>query len=131
MMASCPSCVLVDPVPEDLIALVQQGVPAMALIRPSLIQIAVGHKAPDGRFEPDASGSRWYALDVADSDDIMFRQRDTGEIATSDGRAFALGQERINEAATYSFDCALNIFADPLDWLRAKCDGSHPSRPVG
>jgi hypothetical protein len=123
MMASRPSRVLVDPVPEDLTALVQQDVSAMALIRPSLIQIALGHKAPDGRFEPDASGSRWYAFDVADAADIVFWQRDTGEIATSDGRAFALGQERIGEAATYSFDCALNIFDDPLDWLRANRDG--------
>ena len=122
-MASRPSCVLIDPVPGDLTALVQQGVPAMTLIRPSLVRIALGHKAPDGRFEPDPSGGRWYTFDVVDADDIVFWQRDTGDIATWDGRAFALGQERIGEAATYSFDCALNIFASPLDWLRADRDG--------
>lgn len=29
----------------------------------------------------------------------------------------------IYNPGTYSFNCALNIFVDPLDWLRAKRDG--------
>ena len=39
------------------------------------------------------------------------------------GRAFALGEDAIGNPGTYSFDCNLNIWPDPLMWLRAKCDG--------
>ena len=123
MRASRPACVLFDPAPADLTALTGQGVPAIALIRPNLMRIATGHKASDGRFEPDPSGNRWCAFEVEDVDDIVFWQPDTDALATWDGRAFALGQEVIGEAATYCFDCSLNIFASPLDWLQAKRDG--------
>jgi hypothetical protein len=29
----------------------------------------------------------------------------------------------MDDASTYAFDCALNIFSSPLDWLRAERDG--------
>ncbi|WP_287205134.1 hypothetical protein [Mesorhizobium sp.] len=46
-----------------------------------------------------------------------------GKFATYANRAFALGQAVIDEAATYSFDCALNVFDNPISWLLAKRDG--------
>jgi hypothetical protein len=51
-------------------------------------------------------------------------RNDTQDLTpTPIGRAFALGQAVIDDPSTYSFDCNLNIFADPLEWLRAKRDG--------
>jgi len=73
--------------------------------------------------ESHPSGDRWYAFPVSAADDIVFWQKETGKIAIWTGRAFALGEEIIWDASTYSFDCALNIFSDPLDWLRARRDG--------
>ncbi|CAN7722191.1 hypothetical protein LJR007_003257 [Aminobacter sp. LjRoot7] len=46
-----------------------------------------------------------------------------GKFATYANRVFALGQAAIDEAVTYSFDCALNVFDNPISWLRAKRDG--------
>lgn len=122
MMASRPSCPLSCPSQADLDALARAGVSVMTLIRPEPMQIARGHKARDGLFEPYPS-DRWHAFPVSAADDIVFWQKKTGKIATWTGRTFALGEEIIGEASTYSFDCALNIFSDPLDWLRARRDG--------
>ena len=83
--------------------------------------------APDGRFDTTEDGPAWLAFDVFDGFmnqvDTAFCQPRTGELATWSGRTFALGQEVIDDPATYSFDCNLNIFADPREWLRAKRDG--------
>ncbi|MCG6116341.1 MAG: hypothetical protein MEQ84_14210 [Mesorhizobium sp.] len=121
MMASRPKCPLSCPSQADLDALARAGVSVMTLIKPEPMQIARGNKAHDGLFEPHPSGDRWYAFPAAD--DIVFWQKETGKIATWTGRAFALGEEIICEASTYSFGYALNIFSDPLDWLRARRDG--------
>lgn len=123
MIASRPNCPLSCPSQADLDALFRSGVSVMTLIRPEPMQIARGYKAHDGLFEPHPSGDRWYAFPVSAADDIVFWQMETGKNATWTGRAFALGEEIIGEASTYSFDCALNIFSDPLDWLRARRDG--------
>ena len=123
MMASRPSCPLSCPSQADLDALARAGVTVMALIRPEPMQIARGHMAHDALFESHPSGDRWYAFPVSAADDIVFWQKETGKIAIWTGRAFALGEEIIWDASTYSFDCALNIFSDPLDWLRARRDG--------
>ena len=95
----------------------------MSLAQPLAMKVALGHIAPDGRFEPDIRRDRWFVFDEAEADDMVFWQRQTGRLTTWSGRAFALGQAAIDEAATYSFDCSLNIFDDPLDWLRSRRDG--------
>ena len=122
MKSSRPKCPLSCPSQDELDALVLARVSVMTLIRPEPMQIARGYKAHDGLFEPYPS-DRWHAFPVSDVDDIVFWQKETGKIATWTGRAFALGEEIICEATTYSFGHALNIFSDPLDWLRARRDG--------
>jgi hypothetical protein len=47
----------------------------------------------------------------------------TGEIGCWYGRGFALGQDQINNPATYFDGNALRIHATPLDWLKADRDG--------
>lgn len=101
----------------------QSGVNAAALMRPSWVMVAKGSVAHDDRFEPDQDGERWFAFYEFDAEDILFWQSETGRLTTWAGRAFALGEDIIDQPATYCFDCALNIFADPLNWLRAKRDG--------
>lgn len=91
----------------------------MALARPKPVLVARGSRAHDGLFEPDDDSHRWLAFAVPDADDIVFWSRRRGEWATWTGRTFALGQQIIDEAATYSFGRALSIFASPLDWLKA------------
>ncbi|RFC68354.1 MULTISPECIES: hypothetical protein [Mesorhizobium] len=95
--------------------------------QPSAIQLGYGEVAPDGRFDFSEDGEAWLAFDIFDGFmepvDIGFWQPRTGELATSEGRTFALGQEIVDDPATYSFDCRLNIFADPLQWLQADRDG--------
>ena len=123
MMASRPSCPLACPSQADLDAFRRAGVDMMALATPSAMQVARGHAAHDGLFEPDPCGDQWFAFGEFGADDVVFWHRPTGRLASWSGRVFALGQEIIGEAATYSFDCALNVFADPIDWLRSGRDG--------
>jgi len=78
-------------------------------------RIVRGVRAPDGRFDPQPEGRGFIAFDQGD--DVVLWQPNTGELATWQGRAFALGENAIISAATYSFDNCLVIHADPLEWL--------------
>lgn len=66
-------------------------------------------------------GREWIAFH--DHADVIYWQPRTGELVSEWNRAFALGESNIHDAATYSFDCALNIFTDPLAWLVNHRDG--------
>lgn len=101
--------------------LTASGVPMKAIIQPDPVRIAHGRKAADGRFDPDPGGPDWFVF--AERDDVVFWRPRTGELATWFGRAFALGEQAIDQATTYSFGFSLNIFESPLDWLRAGRDG--------
>jgi hypothetical protein len=123
MMASRPDCALACPTQADLEAFRRAGIDIMALATPAAMQIARGHAAHDGLFEPEPCGDQWLAFREHGADDIVFWHRRTDRLASWSGRAFALGEDIIDQPQTYSFDCALNIFADPIDWLRARRDG--------
>jgi hypothetical protein len=123
MMACRPDCPLACPSQADLDWFRRAGIDIMALARPSAMQMATGHAAHDGLFEPDPCGDRWFAFCEFGADDVVFWHRQTGKFASWSGRVFALGQDIIGEAATYSFDCALNVFENPMDWLRSGRDG--------
>lgn len=123
MMTSRQDCPLGCPSQSELDAFRGAGVDAMALVKPIAMRVALGLQAHDGRLDPDPDGERWFAFEEAAADDVVFWRRPTRQLATWSGRAFALGQEIIDQPATYSFDCALNIFDDPLDWLLARRDG--------
>ncbi|PBC00942.1 hypothetical protein CK220_28590 [Mesorhizobium sp. WSM3860] len=101
--------------------LLSQGVSVPTIVRPSMIKAATGTKAPDGLFEPTPAGASWLVVET--EQDLVFWNPKTNVFATDFGNAFALGEEMIGAAATYSFDCALNIYSHPMDWLRAKRDG--------
>ena len=97
------------------------GVPVETLIGLMPIRTATGIVAADRRFEDDPEGQPFIVFEEAE--DAVFWQPRSGELATWNGRAFALGEDTIYNAGTYAFDCRLNIFPDPLEWLRAGCDG--------
>ena len=101
--------------------LIGNGVTIPAMIRPQAILLAKGVKAHDGRFEENSNGQSWLMFEEAE-DEVYWQPR-TGELSTYEGRAFALGEDAICNPGTYAFDCDLNVFADPLDWLRSKRDG--------
>lgn len=102
----------------------KSGVPAKTLARlmaNSPLRIATGRRADDGLFEDDDAGNAFLVFE--EPEDLIFWQPRTGEVARALNRAFALGEEAIYNPGTYSFDCNLNIFSSPLDWLRNRCDG--------
>lgn len=99
----------------------KQGVLTETLIALMPVREAAGVVAYDGRFDAAPDGKKFIVFE--EPEDAVFWQPISGELATWNGRAFALGQDNIDNPGTYSFDCALNVFADPLDWLRNKCDG--------
>ena len=86
-----------------------------------MILLARGVRAADGCFEDDANGEEWLAFPEAD--DVIYWQPRSGKMARWNGRSFAVGEDRVYAAATYSFGNWLYIFADPLEWLRASRDG--------
>lgn len=121
MMASRSDVPLSCPSQADLDWLIREGVSTAAMVQPSTMMIATGTMAADGLFEHDENGDRWLAFEEAD--DFVFWQPRRNQLATYANRAFALGEAAIDNTGTYAFDCALNIFASPLDWLRARRDG--------
>lgn len=108
---------------SEIDEMLQAGIDIMALAMPEPVLVAYGIVGADGRFEPHDRGSRWLALEAPASDDVIVWQPQGKGPAGWSGRAFALGEEIIDRPETCSFDCSLNIFADPIDWLRARRDG--------
>lgn len=98
-----------------------RGMSEKALKGPPSVMLAHGYKAPDGLFEESAAGEAWLAFPEAE--DVVYWRRRTNEFCTWNGRAFAIGQDAIDDITTFTFDNCLNIFASPLDWLRAGRDG--------
>lgn len=123
MNASRAACPLACPTQAELDALMHAGIDIMAVATPRPMLIACGDGAPDGYFDPDHSGERWLAFEEPEADDIVFWHWSSGRMCSWSGRVFALGGAIIDEPATYSFDCALNIFSDPIDWLIGRRDG--------
>jgi len=107
--------------PQQIDWLLDNGVAEETILPLLPLRCARGRKAVDGRFEPRADGHSFVAF--FEAEDVVLWQPRTGDIATWNGRAFALGEAAITDAATYSFDGTLNVFADPLTWLQHKRDG--------
>lgn len=105
----------------------RHGVPVTSLFtsidtgNPTAVMIAHGVKAADGRFDDDPSGPAWFVFE--EREDVVFWNPIDGELATHSARAFALNEESVSNPGTYSFDNRLDLYPDPLSWLRAKRDG--------
>ncbi|MGO7916231.1 hypothetical protein ACC702_32390 [Rhizobium ruizarguesonis] len=121
MMVPYPELSLGWLMPRHVDWLTASGVPMTAIIRPEPIRLCHGFRAADARLEIDANGPVWFAF--IEPEDIVFWEPRSGALATLNGRAFALGERHIDAASTYSFGHCLNIFSNPLDWLRAGRDG--------
>jgi len=111
------------PSQAELDQMLRAGIDTLALTQPEPVLVSYGIVGADGRFDAHPRGERWYAIEMHTVDDIVMWLPDSMLITSWSGRAFALGEEIIDRPGTYSFDCNLNIFADPLDWLRARRDG--------
>lgn len=116
-----------DDIPLELITadkamwLTRQGVPAATVARLMPIMMARGIINRSGYFDPDTNGDHFLVF--AEPEDTIFWRPTAGQVATLLGRAFALNEEWIDNAAVCSFDANLNIYATVMDWLRAGCDG--------
>jgi hypothetical protein len=106
---------------EHIDWLLKHGVTIDAIERPCPIKVTYGNKSPDGRLQRNSWGQEWFVFPGAE-DAILWRP-ETGEIATLHGRAVALGEEVFLDPATFTSDCLLKIFADPLEWLKAGRNG--------
>ncbi len=62
------------------------------------------------------------------SDDVVLWRLETGELSSLHGRAFALGEENILNAGTYSLDRRLMVYDNPLQWLQNEGRGIVPLR---
>lgn len=79
---------------------------------------ARGFRAADGRFDHDGFGPLWVIFEERE-DNVYWRPR-TGEIATLNGKAFALDEAFIDNASTYAFDGFLHISATVEGWLQSR-----------
>ncbi len=107
--------------PRHLTWLRANGVPTSAIIEPEPVRICHGFRAPDGKFEPFPSGPVWFVF--VEHDDVIFWRPGTIETATWSGRAYALGESVIDNAATFALGFPLNVYENPLHWLQCKRDG--------
>jgi len=101
--------------------LLGQGVDEGALLAMLPLRCARGHVAGDGRLDLHSEGKSYLVFPEAE--DCIFWQPRTGELATWNGRAFALGEDTINNPLTFSFGNHLNLLPDPLEWLHRGCEG--------
>lgn len=105
----------------------RHGVPVTSLFtsidtgNPTAVMVAHGVKAADGRFDDDPSGPAWFVFE--EREDVVFWNPLTDDLATYNGRAFALGEDAIADADTYYGDNRLDLHPGPLNWLRAKREG--------
>lgn len=109
------------PSQQHLDRLHAMGVPLTALTGPPMVLLAYGFKAADGCFEEDLDGEPWLVFPEAA--DCIFWQPRSGAMARWTNRGFAIGEDVVYNAATYAFDRCLNIFENPIHWLRAGRDG--------
>lgn len=96
--------------------LIKRGVSPNAMINPTIIGVARGTRASDGLFEPDPNGSEWLVF-AEETDTVLWRPA-TGEIATDNGSAFALGGDDIRNPGVTALGGWLSIHLSPLEWLR-------------
>ncbi|RLP22753.1 hypothetical protein [Mesorhizobium sp. YM1C-6-2] len=121
MMAALPAPKLLLPTQNEIDWLLSREVSTFALVRPMAIMVAVGDLGQDGHFEGADTGARWLAFEQ--ERDLVLWQPRRRLLVSECRRAFALGEDIVDNPGTYAFDCNLNIFADPLEWLRANRDG--------
>jgi hypothetical protein len=99
----------------------RSGVPTETMVSVVARTMLAKGRIRHGEFEDDDTGETFLVFEQEGG--LIYWQPRTGQIAAGSGRAFALGEDIIDAAETYSFDCHLNIFVDPLEWLRNRCDG--------
>lgn len=121
MMASLQTVPLVAPDQARIDYLRNAGVTIKAMTRPSIMMMAMGSKAADGVFRADDGGDKWLAF--PQQTDVVFWRPQDNAFATAFNRAFALGEDLIDNAGTYSIGGALTVFTEPLAWLLARRDG--------
>jgi hypothetical protein len=121
MMASQRPINLLLPSQVEIDWLLSQDVSTSAMVRPIAMMVAVGDLGRDGYFEAAETGSRWLAFEQ--EHDLVLWQPRRRLLVSECRRAFALGEDIVDNPGTYSIGSNLNIFADPLDWLRARRDG--------
>lgn len=93
-----------------------KAVPPRALQEPTPILSAAGRRLKEGYFEPTPEGRKWLVFQ--EELDLVYWQPGTGEIASDTLRAFALGEENLQNPWATALDRYLNVFEDPLEWLR-------------
>lgn len=80
-----------------------------------------GFRAADGLFEENRSGPQWLAFQ--EREDLVLWSPKLNQVSSLTGRAFALNETAIGDAATYALDHSLNIFASVSRWILANGDG--------
>lgn len=111
-----------EPIPWAMIETLQaQGLERETLAMMASLRIVHGECGATGHFELRPDGLPFIAF--VETDDVVLWNPDGGELATWTGRAFALGEDNIVNAATYAFDCALHVHRDPLSWLQDRARG--------
>lgn len=124
MHARAAEFALTTPCQGHIDFLVAAGIATHDMIWPEPILAARGHRHEDGRFDFDPEGEEWLA--IAEPEDTVFWNPETGELALATGRAFALGEAVIWEPGMFALGFHLNIFDNPLDWLVHRRDGIVP-----
>lgn len=101
----------------------QQGVPSRILAAVAGLATVRGRAAADGWLEETPDGADFIAFYEPGADDVVLWDPVGDVLSTWAGRAFALGQDNITNAATYAFDCHLSIHETAIDWLRDEARG--------
>jgi hypothetical protein len=131
-----PTFIALPVISQPMIShLIAQGVPPVAGIagQTDVLKRVAGKIGTDGWFDADPDGSGHVAILVCafpdDPVDIAVWQPRTARLGSYFGRAFALGQDQIDSAATYFAEGGLLVHRSPLDWLRAGRKGIVIMRP--
>jgi hypothetical protein len=104
----------------------RHGVSDIALLQPMAIRAATVNFLDASTFDFDPSGMQALIFEVVEGDlhiDWCAWQPKTGQLASWEAKAFALGQDAIFNPATYFMGSMLRVHRTPLEWLQAERDG--------
>ena len=120
---------LTPPKKHQIAYLLELGISPWDIIQPEPLSVAIGRQAEGGFFDhqtpDDPKMASWLAIQASYLEfvDVVYAQPTTGEFACEYGRAWALGQDILENPGATALNQAIRVFPGVISWLRGGRQG--------